>query len=128
MPIDRTQRGTSEGVDRDVEVLHAEEGLLGVDDLGEDRRVHRDDDVVLRDDVLTVARDGDLTHVDELERVDEREDHDEAGLVGLAVLAESLQHADLTLLHDVHGRLQRGEQRQHDDGEDDQPSDCDGAE
>ena len=77
----RAQRRPGEGVDGDVEVGDAEQGLLGVDDLGEDRGVDRDHDVVLGDDLLAVARARDLAHVDELEPVDERGDDDQARFV-----------------------------------------------
>ena len=87
--------------------LTLKSACLASHDLREDGRVDRDDDVVLRDHVLTVAGNGNLAHVDWAERVDERNHHDEARLVRLAVLAEALQHADLTLLHDVDGGLQR---------------------
>ena len=43
---DRTQRRACQRVDGDAEVGDAEQRLLGVDDLREDRRVDRDDDVV----------------------------------------------------------------------------------
>ena len=91
----------------------AEQRLLGVDDLGEDRGVHGHHDVVLRDDLLAVAGHRDLAHVDALQAVDERRDDHEAGLVGLAVLTESLDDADLALLHDVDHVLQHHEQDEH---------------
>ena len=60
-----------------------------------------------------------------LQRVDERDDDDEPGLVGLAVLAEPLDHADLALLHDVDRAAQRGQQHEHDQAEHDEPADGD---
>ena len=98
---DRPQRGARQRVDGDAEVGDAEQRLLGVDDLGEDRGVDGDDHVVLGDHFLAIARHRDLAHVDTLQRVDERGDDHEPRLVRPAVLAEPLDDADLALLHDV---------------------------
>ena len=72
------------------------------------------------DHLLAIARHRDLAHVDALQRVDERCDDDQARLVGLAVLAEPLDHADLALLHDVDHLAQHDEQDQDDEDGDDQ--------
>ena len=106
-----------------------EQRRLGHHDLGEDRGVGGDDDVVLGDDVLAVAGARDLADVDALERVDERHDEDEPGSWVCAVLAEALDDADGALLDDVHHAAQRGQQ--HDDheggdGESDDGGDRDG--
>ncbi len=127
VPMTDRKRGAGQGVDGDVEVLHAEQRLLGVDHLGEDRGVHGDHHVVLGDHVLAIAGHGDLPHVDRLHLVDEREDHDQAGLVGQAVLAQALHHADLALLDDVDGAAQGAEQDEDQQAEHDQSTDRDVA-
>ena len=78
-----------------------EQGLLGVDDLGEDRGVHRDDHVVLGDDLLAVAGARVFAHVDGDELVDERRDDHEARLVDRPELAEPGRHPDEPLLDEV---------------------------
>lgn len=117
---DRTQRSTGQRADGNAEVGNAEQRLLGIDDLREDRRVDRDHHVVSRDHFLPVAGNGDLAHVDALQTVDERSDDHQTGLVRLAVLAQALDDTDLTLLHDVDHVLQHHQQdaeRQNGDDE-----------
>src|SRR5581483_1943605 len=114
----RPEGGPSQRIDCHVEVGDAEQRLLRIDNLREDRRVHRDDDVVLRDHFLPVAGARDLAHVDVGELLDERRDHDQPGLVGAPVLAEAPDHTDLALLHDVDHPSQGDQQHQHDGGRD----------
>ena len=118
---DRAQRRARQRVDGDVEVLHAEQGLLGIDDLREDRGVHGDDHVVLGDHLLPITGTRDLSHVDSLQSLDERRDQHETRLVRAPVLTEPLDHTDLALLHDVDGLTQRGKQHDDDQGQDCEP-------
>ena len=72
----------------------------------------------------------DLSHVDPLEGFDKGRDDHEAGLVGLAVLAEVLDDADLALLDDVDHLAQRQDQHHNheaDDGETDHSAGSDGC-
>ena len=118
---DRAQRRPGQSIDADVEVRHTEQRRLGVDDLREDRCIHGDDHVVLGDHFLPITGTRDLSHVDSLQSLDERRDQHETRLVRASVLTEPLDHTDLTLLHDVDGLTQRGQQHDDDQGQDCEP-------
>ena len=62
-----------------------------------------------------------------LQRVDERDDDHQAGIVGAAVLAEPLDHADLALLDDVDHLAQGRQQDQDQQAQDDQRHDAEDA-
>ena len=120
---DRAERGARQRVDGDIEVRDREERLLGVDDLGEDRGVDRDDDVVLGDHFLAIARARVLAHVDRHELVDERRDDRQSRLMDRPELAEPRGHADEALLDEVDRVAQQVEGEQDEQDRDDERDD-----
>src|SRR4029453_11993294 len=87
-------------------------------------RVDRDDDVVLRDHLLRGDIDDLLTHVDEPQVLDERDDDAKPGVDRLLVAAEPPGDASLERPDDSNARRHEDEQQQrerceHDDGDHD---------
>ena len=110
-------------VDGDIEAGDAEQRLLGIDDLGEDRGVDRDDDVVLGDDLLPVAGQRGLAHVDRDQLVDERRDDREPRLVDRPELTEPGDDADEPLLDEVDRVPEQVEREEDEQDRDDEGDD-----
>ncbi len=101
------------------EVANVVRKLLGVGRLVVDDRVDRDNDVVLRDDLLGWDVDDLLTHVDLLHLVDERHNHVEPGIKGgLAIAPEPFRETLFVLLDDLDRQRHIDDQRKNQNDDD----------